>query len=1223
MHQTAKRVLSMGLALSLACGLSLSSAALPADAGTISDDPLAGSTGTQLTTNPWTGNQAYAQYTDSKTIDGIVSTFQNSTAYSEAFHIPSDSVMVYADGVNNYNNILNSWQTNYTGKELCIMLSCNRAVNETEYNTQYGGSASELQLKSNYERIEPNGVPYIVPTQNFINYKWEIIKHHCENYNVKMVVLEEPEIWRASGYSDAFKAEWQAYYNEPWQDPASSTANQYKSDKLKVYLWERFISTLSERIKQNFPNVKVLVATHSTLSYNAIGIIPGLGHYTELPNVDGIIGQTWSNTVEMAVPMNGTSSAKPFHAGYAGYASFVDTVKDSQWLFTLADPSADYASGSWNYYEDLWKQTVVAQLMQPKVNRFQETIWLSRSFTPDVPMDYKTIQQNVFTALNTLSGKASALYAGTAGISVGLSDTIGLQTGSSTMASSNSNAGFYGITLPLIDKGIPVTVTSLDQVQSAADLQGVKVLLLSYDMMKPLRPEINTAIANWVSQGGTLLYLGGHDSYETVDGSWWKEQNQTPLKNLLNAMGLNNISVGTLSALQTITSMKWKDGTGAGYSLNGLTVDSNNRSHTATFSGSGFTSIFTSGTANVGIKAQVGTGNFIAIGLPSSIYSSVSNGATYLRDLVAYAVSFTDSQYVESNLMAVQRGRYIAAEALHAEETLNGNFVDIFDKDLPVITSKTVHAGSYALLCDISDLMTAGTPRFVHTGGTLNGDVTETASSTSFQVVGPLGSYFSTRILGNGKYPQSISVKSGNVDYHDYLYYWDNDTQSLLLQISDVPTKPLDVVIQWSDTPGLNPERKVYKDVTVATNSSNADSAFLIRNTANSNDIFRFCDLAGELVYKVDLSEYPDASILMAIFNNYKVGISDHDGDYTTLYDYSLISPDRTTGDNETTIKITPADYGITDTIYIRLSNTDITQGWGGGIRTFTVMYKENAHVPIELGTTITNNQNLDANFIVRNNGGANSEIRFCDLTNQLVYRFDLSTLQNGAVTLDVSQNYVLSVSDHDGNFTEVYNYHTLSGGNVCDNTSNRTSYTFSPKDYGYTDGVIYIMLSNTDVTRGWGGAVHQITIEELPVTYEPATLTVATNEQNLDAEFIARNSGNANPVVRFCDLGNQLVYRFDLNKYHNASITVSVSQNYILSYSNYDGNYTEAYNYYVLSGGERCESYANRTTYTFTPSTMGITGNSLYIMLSNTDVTKGWGGAIHEITINYEKPVA
>ena len=1222
MNHLLQRILGKSIPLLITGTLLASGMAIPgalADAQS-PDDPLSGNSGTQLTTVPWTASQAYAQYQDTEQVDGIVTTVQNNANYDASYDIPTDAVMVYADNVSSSDNLLDSWADNLGDRELCLMISANRS-NSDEYYTVYGGDDSNIQLNKDGESVSTT-FQYRVPTLNYIDYKWEIIKKHCTDYpQMDTVVLEEPEPWQASGYSAAFKQEWQSYYGEAWQDPASSTENQYKASKLKVYLWERFLETLATRTKQMFPNVKVLVATHSVNSYNHIGMVAGTGHYTELDGIDGVIGQTWSDTAVNPIPYAGDDVMRVFESSFVGYASYVDTITGEQTLYTLADPFSDAGTESWDFYRDVYKQTVVSQLLQQDIQRFQETIWQNRSFSSDVPADYRTSQLNVFTALKELSGKASALYGGTAGIGVALSDSLSWQYGSGTMADSDSGTSFYGMTIPLIEEGIPITIPSLEQIQSASDLSGIKLLILSYDCQKPISAQINQAIADWVQAGGVLLYLGGKDDYSSLSNTWWGQANTTPMADLFTKLGLTGVRTGNVLSGLTLS---WRGNSDYGSNLDGVYLSGNNRSYSYSFSGSGFSSILRAGLLyNVGFEANAGQGKVIAVGLPSSIYGTSSDGPDMLRDLVEYAVSFTNMTYLESDIMAIQRGNYIAAQATGSSQLLNGPFVDLFEETLPVVGQKYIENGKCAFLKDISHLKTAGTPRFVHSGGALQGEVTETATSTTFTFTGPEGTLVSTRLLGNGKYPQQVSVTKGSQAYHEFYSQWDNETNSLLLGIDGEGNTPLTVTVTWGTTPVADGQKMRYEETTVLTNSSNQDAAYLVSNTAYANDSIRYCDLTGQLVYKFDLADHDDFAVIFDIYSNYLVEVSDHNGDYITAYDYRDISDVHITdGSNRTNLKITAADYGITNELYVRFSNTDVTQGWGASIVKFTTRYLVPDHTTLSSTTIATNNQNLDSAYIVRNTASANDGIRFCDLDGELVYCFDLSGKMRPSVSLQVGQNYVISVSNTDGNWTEVYNYKTMTDGGWVQDESNLTTYTLSPEDYGYTNGILYVRLSNTTPTMGWGGSLHQITIryyEPAEPAITPVSVSIAANNQAKDQSYIVRNTGSANDGLRFCDQTGELVYRFDLTGLDSASVTLYVAQNYVLSVSDHDGDWIEAYNYATLSSGGWVQDTSNRTSYTFTPSAYGLDG-VIYIKLSNTTPTMGWGGTVDTITIAYNQ---
>lgn len=68
----------------------------------------------------------------------------------------------------------------------------------------------------NKEKSHGPLVPYMVPSVAFANFLTQKIKAAIDA-GVEAVHLEEPEFWVESGYSPAFKREWQIYYKQPWQ----------------------------------------------------------------------------------------------------------------------------------------------------------------------------------------------------------------------------------------------------------------------------------------------------------------------------------------------------------------------------------------------------------------------------------------------------------------------------------------------------------------------------------------------------------------------------------------------------------------------------------------------------------------------------------------------------------------------------------------------------------------------------------------------------------------------------------------------------------------------------------------------------------------------------------------------------------------------------------------------------------------------------------------------
>ena len=261
----------------------------------------------------------------------------------------------------------------------------------------------------------------------------------------------------------------------------------------------------------------------------------------------------------------------------------------------------------------------------------------------------------------------------------------------------------------------------------------------------------------------------------------------------------------------------------------------------------------------LGFEAAVGNGRVLAVGLPSATYSA-TDGAQKMVDLVKYAVKYTDTDYVESNLLAIQRGDFIAAETLAEGETLTGSFVDIFDSRLPVLTEKVMPADSSALLLDISSLLESDIPRFAHAGGSMRGEVTETAEKTTYSLYGPKDSTTSSRLLGNGKYPQTVSVTKANGQrFGDVVALWDNETSSLLVQIDHDSTDVLTVEVTWGNTPVETTADYTIEALSVKTTVDNADAEFLFEDHGTAAKTFRYCEYDGTMTYKVDREKYDNA----------------------------------------------------------------------------------------------------------------------------------------------------------------------------------------------------------------------------------------------------------------------------------------------------------------------------------------------------------------------------
>lgn len=378
------------------------------------------------------------------------------------------------------------------------------------------------------------GSYYMVPTENrrriFRRYFAEAVKR-----GARAVCPEEPEFFSRAGYSDAFKREWQAVYGEPWNDPASSVAARFRAARLKVILERRLLQACYEGGRSVDPRVPRFVLTHSPLNYATWGIVFGHHDLLATGDVDALVAQVWTGTARTPVTYEGKRRERTFENAFLEYASCVGLTRGLPVdLWFLMDPLEDNPNRSMTDYHDNYLRTLAAALMFPSVTHFETMPWPTRIFGR-VSADYATEICSVINVLSDMQGQQGAEWdAGSSGIGTFLADSAMWQRAAPHAGDMND---FYGLALPLLMRGVPVAVPCLDRAAEPGYLDRYRALLVSYDLMKPMQPAINEALARWVRKGGCLLLFGGADPYNAVP-EWWREKGFAgPQDHLLSLCG--------------------------------------------------------------------------------------------------------------------------------------------------------------------------------------------------------------------------------------------------------------------------------------------------------------------------------------------------------------------------------------------------------------------------------------------------------------------------------------------------------------------------------------------------------------------------------------------------------------------------------------------------------------------------------------------------------------
>ncbi len=606
-------------------------------------------------------------------------------------------------------------------------------------------------------------VPYMVPAVSFSDYLEAGIRRVIDAGAIA-VHLEEPEFWARAGFSEAFKREWRIYYNEPWRRPDKDCDAQYRASKLKYYLYQRTLDRLCASMKEyaltrHNRTIRFYVPTHSLLNYTQWCIVSPQSSLIDLPGIDGYIAQVWTGTARTPNTYEGRTAERTFETAYLEYGVMQELVRGTgQRMWFLNDPIEDNPRHDWNDYRTNYIATLVAGLLQPDVWHYEVCPWPRRVFqgryprrrrnATGIPPDYATVLATVFNQLRDMKQSRVSWPRTTEGVGVVLADSAMFQRaepafsagvdedGSPTRQSPTEArrfSGFYGLALPPLKHGIPVRPVQLDNVaRFPGYLRDLRVLLVSYEFLKPLSPGINLALATWVRRGGSLIYVGADtDPFHRVN-EWWNSlpsHYAAPSEHLLELLGLPKAAP-----------------TGEYKSGNGIVLIE--RAHPASF-------------------------------------TRTPERADYLRTLIRRAVEAAGGMYIERTSLELRRGPYIIAACLgeSVSETpleLRGRFVDLLQPELPVVNQVELAPGRQTWLLDL-DAVKAKPPIVLAAAGRIE-SWKATNNALTYSLTTPEGIQALTRLLLPAQ-PTKATVNEKPVTVT-----WDASSKSVLIRHAGQPT---------------------------------------------------------------------------------------------------------------------------------------------------------------------------------------------------------------------------------------------------------------------------------------------------------------------------------------------------------------------------------------------------------------------------------------------------
>jgi hypothetical protein len=570
--------------------------------------------------------------------------------------------------------------------------------------------------------------------------------------------LEEPEFWVRAGWSKGFQREWQDYYHEPWVAPDSSPDAQYRASLLKYYLYRRALTQIFDFVKeynrQHGTHAKCYVPTHSLINYAHWGIVSPESSLQKV-GADGYIAQVWTGTARTSNVYEGLEKERTFETAFLEYGVMMNVVRATGGtVWFLNDPIEDDPNHSWRDYKTNWESTLTASLLWPQVWRYEVMPWPERIFhgrypvkdsrerqpgeevaREPIPPDYGTELMTVINALNDMRQPQVDWDTGTRGVGVLVSDSMMFQRYDPT-PSDRHLGSFFGLALPLVKRGLPVEPVQLENATMPGALRPYRVLLLTYEGMKPMNAHDSEAVAAWVKAGGTLVFVDDdRDPYNRVR-AWWNTSPNSyanPKEALWAQLGLEkNLAPG---------------------------------SH------------------------KIGKGTlFYDVASPAAL-TYQAGGADHIRSLVQRACSAAQAPYKETNYLALRRGPYVVAAGLDeslpsSSHRLTGHFINLFDARLPILNTVELTPGSRYLLLDLDRVPSRGSAILAAACKT-TGEQRLSGGGLRFHAEGPDGITAAIRVRLTAA-PTAITV--GATPLPSDAQEWDAATHTLLLRFPNVAT---------------------------------------------------------------------------------------------------------------------------------------------------------------------------------------------------------------------------------------------------------------------------------------------------------------------------------------------------------------------------------------------------------------------------------------------------
>lgn len=608
-------------------------------------------------------------------------------------------------------------------------------------------------------------VPYLVPSKNFTKY---LIQKHVKRVidaGIDAIYMEEPEFWARAGYSESFRREWKKYYGFDWRPQHTSPENTYLSNKLKYQLYydalDEVFTFAKSYGKSKGMNVRCYVPTHSLVNYTSWKIVSPMASLASLKSMDGYIAQVWTGTAREPNYYNGIQKERVFENAFLEYGSMESmTAPTGRKMFFLTDPIEDWPR-DWVDYKKNYQATFTAQLLYPEIATYEVMPWPVRIYEglyktsadsdkkERIPRFYSTQMQVMINSLNNMPLSENKV-SGSDGISVLMANSMMFQRFPTHKEYEDPQlSNFYGLALPLLKRGIPANIVHLENTSYPETWKNTKILLMSYSNIKPLAPEPHNFIAEWVKNGGILVYSGRDtDPFQSVQ-EWWNTGDfnyNTPSEHLFEKLNID----------PSPKEGEYSYGKGTVYVIRKdpkeFVLEKSNDEELIT-------------------KIKY-------------LFKQKANGGT---------LKFKNNFYLE-------RGPYDIVSVMDesvsdAPYTLTGSLIDLFDPQLPILSKKTVLPGEQAFVFNIGRVKNQMKPQVLASASRIYNERSK-KRRYSFTAKSPLNTTNSMRVLLPSQPKETTITDHLGNQLDGTKMEWDEKSSTYWLEFENNP-EGIDVRLKW------------------------------------------------------------------------------------------------------------------------------------------------------------------------------------------------------------------------------------------------------------------------------------------------------------------------------------------------------------------------------------------------------------------------------------------